>query len=132
MAWQGSGGRQGREPCRSHTCWPACVTVAGGLIAAPGALAGTRWGTNKLSAAAKATIFDSTFSANGTEAEGYPNPDSPQTAKTTSITAKKKKDALDSFTIGDNLSSASVVNSTRNKGAKNKIRYKAGSGGIGG
>ena len=108
------------------------MTVAGGLIAGPGALAGARWGRNKLSATAKATVFDSTFSAKGTGAEGYPNPDSPQTAKTTSITARKKNDALDSFTIGDNPSSASVVNSTRNKGAKNKTRYKAGSGGIGG
>ncbi len=105
---------------------------SGGLIAAPGVLAGTRWGTNKLSAAAKATIFDSTFSANGTGAEGYPNPDRPQTAKTASINAKKKNDALVNFTIGHNVSSASVVNSTRNKGAKNNTRYEAGSGGIGG
>ena len=108
------------------------MTVAGGLIAAPGVLAWARWGTNKLSATAKATIFDSTFSAKGTGAEGYPNPDSPQAAKTTSINAKKKNDALDTFTIGDSLSSASVVNSTRNKGAKNRTRYQAGSGGIGG
>ena len=108
------------------------MTVAGGLVAAPGVLAWARWGRNKLSAAAKATIFDSTFSANGTEAEGYPNPDRPQTAKTTSNTAKEKNDALDSCTIGDNLRSESVVNSTRNKGAKNRTRYKAGSGGIGG
>ena len=103
------------------------MTMAGGLVAAPGVLARARWGRNRLSAAAKATIFDSTFSANGTGAEGYPNPDRPQAAKTTSINAKKKNDALGSFTIGDNVSSASVVSSTRNKGAKNRSRYKAGS-----
>ena len=51
--------------------YAACLECGTCLaIAAPGALAGTRWGTNKLSAAAKATIFDSTFSANGTGAEG--------------------------------------------------------------
>jgi hypothetical protein len=35
---------------------------------------------------------------------------------------------LDSFTIGDNAKSDNVVISMRNKGAKNKTRYKAGSG----
>src|SRR5690348_15874183 len=79
------------------------MTMAAGLIAAPGALAGTRWGTNKLSATAKATIFDSTFSAKETGAEGYPNPDSPQTAKTTSITAKKNNDALDRIGHAHNI-----------------------------
>src|SRR6516162_3074118 len=123
MAWQGSRRRQGREPCRSHPCWwPADMSGAGALVAGPGVLTGAPRGRNRLSATAKATIFDSTFSANGTGAEGYPNPDRPQTAKTTSISAKQKNAALDSFTKGDNLSSDSVVTSTRNKGAKNKTR----------
>jgi len=39
---------------------------------------------------------------------------------------------LGSFTIGDNVKSDTVVISIRNNGAKNRTRYKAGSGEIGG
>ena len=97
-----------------------------------GGLAWARWRRNRLSAAAKARIFDTTLSAKGTGADGYANPDRAQTAKTASIAAKKKKVARESLAIGDNARSDSVVISTRNKGAKNRTRYKAGSGGIGG
>ena len=53
-------------------------------------------------------------------------------ANTASIAAKETKVARDSLTIGDNVSSDSVVISIRNNGAKNRARYNAGCGGIGG
>jgi hypothetical protein len=62
---------------------------------------------------------------------GVSEPGQGQTANTASIRAKEKSVALDSLTIGDNVSSESVVISSRNSGAKNKARYKAGWGGIG-
>jgi hypothetical protein len=67
------------------------MTGVDGLLAGSGALAWARWGRNRQSAATKARIFDTTLSAKGTGADGYPNPDSPQAAKTASINAKEKK-----------------------------------------
>jgi hypothetical protein len=60
---EGSGLYQGGVPVTAYT----------GVVLGPGTLAPARWGRNKLSAAMNARIFDSTFSAKGTGAEGYPN-----------------------------------------------------------
>ena len=54
--------------------WPAGRAMPGGLAAGLVLLAWARWGRNRLSAAAKARIFDTTFSAMGTGADGYANP----------------------------------------------------------
>jgi len=89
-------------------------------------------GRKRLSVTTKARIFDTRFNVKGTGAEGYANPNRPHTAKTASINAKEKKAALDSRIAGDTVSRDSVTTSMRNKGAKKRIRYKAGSGGIGG
>ena len=56
----------------------------------------------------------------------------PRPANTASIRAKAKNVALVNLTMGDHVSSASVVISTRNSGAKNTARYSTGFGGIGG
>jgi hypothetical protein len=85
-----------------------------------------------VSAVMKARILDSTLNAKGPGVAGNANPDSAQAANTASIRAKAKTVALVSRTIGVNVRSDSVANSTRNKGAKNRTRYMAGSGGIGG
>ena len=103
-----------------------------GLAAGPVVLARARWGRNRLSAATKARIFDTTFSAMGAGADGYANPNRAHTAKTASIKAKKKKVALDRLTSGDHVRSDSVATSTTTNGAKNRAAYKAGSGGTGG
>ena len=57
--------------------------------------------------------------------DGYPNPARAQTAKTTSIAANAKKVALVSLTIGDSVSSASVIISIANRGVKNNSRCPA-------
>jgi hypothetical protein len=88
-------------------------------------------GRNRLSAVTNARIFDSTFSAWGSGADGYPNPDRPQAAKTTRIDAKQKKVGLDRRAIADNVRRAGVAISMRNKGAKNRTRDWAGSQGLG-
>ena len=49
---------------------PACTAVADELPGGPGALARARRERNRLSAAAKARIFDTTFSTKGTGMEG--------------------------------------------------------------
>jgi hypothetical protein len=46
------------------------MTGAGGLVAGLGVLAWARWGRNRQSAAAKARIFDATFSVRGIAVEG--------------------------------------------------------------
>jgi hypothetical protein len=98
----------------------------------PPVWAWARWGRNRVRTVTNARSFDTTLSAKGTGAEGYPNPARAHIANTASIRAKEMKVALDSLTIGDKVSSDSVVISIRNSGAKNRARYRAGSGGIGG
>ena len=95
-------------------------------------LASLRCGRNSVSAVVKARILDSTLNANGPGVPGNANPDNAQAANTASISAKEKTVALVSRAIGANVRNDSVANSTRNKGAKNRTRYMAGSGGIGG
>jgi hypothetical protein len=44
------------------------------------------------------------------------------------ISAREKKVARDSLTMGDRVRSDTVLSSMRSSGAKNRVRYRAGSG----
>ena len=82
-----SGGLAGWA-CSLRSGWGACSGAG-------------RWGRNRVRAVTKARIFDAIFSAVGSGADGWSNPDRAQTANTPSISAKEKNVALVSRTIGD-------------------------------
>src|SRR5579863_7501002 len=87
-------------------------------------------GRKSETAVAKATTFDIMLRATGMGAYGYAKPNNAQTAKIKNIPARRNSVYLDSFMMGDKVSSAKLKISTRKSGKKkSKVNRTVGVGG---
>src|SRR5579872_2012089 len=103
--------------------WPVEVIVLVDQTIFPG-------GMKSEMAVANATTFEIMFRATGRGAYGYAKPNNAQTAKIKNMPARRNRVYLDSFMMGDNVSSAKLKISTRKSGKKkSRVNNTVGVGG---